>query len=80
MTTDIRGDRISDAETRRRLTAGLELYRRRTRQLIAPLSYDDVHRQQIAIMSPLVWDVGHVGNFEEVWLLRELDGRAPHDL
>ena len=80
MTIDIRGDRISDAETRRRLTAGLELYRSRTRQLIAPLSYDDVHRQQIEIMSPLVWDVGHVGNFEEVWLLRELDGRAPHDL
>ena len=79
MTTDIRGERISDAETRRRLVSALKLYRRRTRQLIDPLSYDDIHRQQSAIMSPLVWDVGHVGNFEELWLLRELDGRAPHD-
>jgi iron(II)-dependent oxidoreductase len=31
-------------------------------------------------MSPLVWDVGHVGNFEELWLLRELAEREPHDL
>jgi iron(II)-dependent oxidoreductase len=30
-------------------------------------------------MSPLVWDVGHVGNFEELWLLREVGGRAAHD-
>jgi iron(II)-dependent oxidoreductase len=79
MTTDIRGDRLTDIEIRRRLAADLTLYRRRTRQLIDPLSYDDIHRQQSEIMSPLVWDVGHVGNFEELWLLRELDGRAPHD-
>ncbi len=79
MTTDIRGDQLPEVEARRRLAAGLKLYRKRTRHLIDPLSYDDVHRQQSSIMSPLVWDVGHIGNFEEFWLLRELDGRAPHD-
>ena len=80
MTTDIRGVHFTEGETRRRLAVGLELYRKRTLQLIAPLGDDDLHRQHDAIMSPLVWDVGHVGNFEEVWLLRELDGRPAHDL
>ena len=28
-------------------------------------------------MSPLVWDLAHIGNYEELWLLREIDGRPP---
>ena len=80
MTTDIRGGRFTEEEARRRLAARLEYYRNGTKELIAPLDDDDIHRQHDAIMSPLVWDVGHVGNFEELWLLRELDGRPAHDL
>lgn len=80
MTTDIRGHRTTTAEARDQLAARLEFYRRRTKQLIAPLDDDDLHRQHNPIMSPLVWDVGHVGNFEELWLLRRLDGRPAHDL
>jgi gamma-glutamyl hercynylcysteine S-oxide synthase len=57
----------------------LERYRRRTRNLIRPLNDDDVHLQHDSIMSPLVWDVGHVGNFEELWLLRQVGGRPAHD-
>ncbi len=30
-------------------------------------------------MSPFVWDLAHIGNYEELWLLRELDGRAAID-
>jgi len=30
-------------------------------------------------MSPLVWDLAHVGNFEELWLLREVAGAEPID-
>jgi len=30
-------------------------------------------------MSPLVWDLGHVGNFEELWLLREVAGAPAVD-
>ncbi len=30
-------------------------------------------------MSPLVWDLAHVGNYEELWLLREAAGAAPMD-
>ncbi len=64
---------------RLRLASGLNRYRRRTKEMIAPLNDDDLHHQHNEIMSPLVWDVGHVGNFEEYWLLREIDGRPPHD-
>ena len=30
-------------------------------------------------MSPLVWDLAHIGNFEELWLLRALAGAAAID-
>lgn len=65
---------------KRHLGSRLSRHRDRTKQLIQPLDDDDLHRQHNSIMSPLVWDVGHVGNFEELWLLRELDGRPAHDL
>ena len=28
-------------------------------------------------MSPLIWDMGHIGNFEELWLVRKIGGREP---
>jgi hypothetical protein len=65
--------------SKRDLAKRLNRYRNRTKRLIGPLNDDDVHRQYHSIMSPLVWDVGHVGNFEELWLLREIGGRPAHD-
>src|SRR5258708_16219046 len=29
------------------------------------------------LMSPLVWDLAHVGNYEELWLLRAAAGAEP---
>ena len=29
--------------------------------------------------APLVWDLAHIGNYEELWLLRAIDGRPPVD-
>jgi iron(II)-dependent oxidoreductase len=49
--------------------------RDRTLDLVA-LSEDDQRRQHSPLMSPLVWDLAHVGNYEELWLLREV-GRRP---
>jgi len=79
MTTDIKGDEHTVEDARHRFAAELESHRHRTKGIIARLNDDDVHRQHDSIMSPLVWDVGHVGNFEELWLLRRLDGRPAHD-
>ena len=62
------------------LRADLEWIRARTGTMTAVLNDDDLHRQHLTIMSPVVWDMGHVANFEELWLLRELDGREPHDI
>ena len=64
---------------RHELARGLAGLRRRTFRMVDPLSYDDVHKQFSELLSPIVWDMGHIANFEEVWLLREVDGRAPHD-
>ena len=64
---------------RAQLERELAAVRRRLLGLTDPLDDDAIHRQVDRIMSPLVWDRGHVANFEELWLLRELDGRPPHD-
>jgi iron(II)-dependent oxidoreductase len=38
---------------------------------------DDLIRQHSPLMSPLVWDLAHVGNQEELWLVRDVGGREP---
>ena len=48
--------------------------RERTLALIAPLSDDDLSRQHDPLMGPIVWDIGHIGHFEELWLTQNLDG------
>ncbi len=57
--------------------AGLEAARRRTLALVDSLSEVDQCRQIDPIMSPLVWDLGHVANYEEQWLVRALSGADP---
>lgn len=66
-------------ELRRELRQVLEIRRERTLDLLEPLTDGDVHQQVVDFLSPLIWDLGHIGNFEELWLLRQLDGRPPHD-
>src|SRR5713101_8932646 len=51
--------------------------RARTERLLAPLSDEQLLRQVSPLMSPLVWDLAHIGHFEELWLLRELGGQPP---
>ena len=48
--------------------------RERTLLLISALSDDDLHRQHDPLMSPIIWDVGHIAHFEELWLTRNLSG------
>ncbi|MDQ6838808.1 MAG: SUMF1/EgtB/PvdO family nonheme iron enzyme, partial [Actinomycetota bacterium] len=61
------------------VVAQLDQARRRSLDLLAPLSDDDLLRQHSSIMSPLVWDLAHVGNYEELWLLRAVSGAGPID-
>jgi iron(II)-dependent oxidoreductase len=57
----------------------LEAVRRRSLDLLDPLPDVELVRQHSPIMSPLVWDLAHVGNYEELWLLRAVGGAAAID-
>jgi iron(II)-dependent oxidoreductase len=57
----------------------LEEARRRTLQLIEPLSDEQLNRVYSPILSPLAWDLGHIANFEELWLVRTVGGLEPLD-
>lgn len=58
------------------LEAVLEHSRKRTDALLEPLDDEQLTRQVSPLQSPLVWDLAHIGYFEELWLLRNGNGRA----
>jgi iron(II)-dependent oxidoreductase len=58
------------------IVEGLKEARERTRFLLDRVSEEDLTRQHDPIMSPLIWDFGHIGNYEELWLLQEAHGRT----
>jgi len=51
--------------------------RERSQQLTDAVDDDDLVRQHSPLMSPLVWDLAHIGSQEELWLVRDVGGRAP---
>jgi iron(II)-dependent oxidoreductase len=50
----------------------LEEGRRRTLALLAPFDDDFLIAQHSPLMSPLAWDLAHIGNYEDQWLVRAL--------
>jgi len=56
------------------VAGGLVEARRRSLSLLEPVPDADLLRQHSPIMSPLVWDLAHVGNYEEIWLLESVAG------
>ena len=68
----------ADASTLRdEIAARLITARERTRGLTDCVDEADLIRQHSPLMSPLVWDLAHVANQEELWLLRSVGGREP---
>lgn len=59
------------------IAAGLQRARDRTATLIEAVDDADLVRQHSPLMSPLVWDLAHIGNQEELWLVRDVGGREP---
>src|SRR5919202_667412 len=57
------------------LAEGLKEARERTRRLLEGVSEEDLRTQHDPIMSPLIWDYGHIGNYEELWLLQKAHGK-----
>ncbi|HEX9030751.1 MAG TPA: ergothioneine biosynthesis protein EgtB [Streptosporangiaceae bacterium] len=69
---------VANAETlRNEIAARLLAARTRTQGLTDCLNEDDLIRQHSPLMSPLVWDLAHIANQEELWLLRGVGGRDP---
>jgi iron(II)-dependent oxidoreductase len=60
--------------TIRQLAARLEEARTRTLKLVEPLTDEDLHVQHDPLMSPIIWDLGHIAHFEQLWLVRNLEG------
>jgi iron(II)-dependent oxidoreductase len=51
--------------------------RSRTYELIEPLDDEQLNRVYSPILSPLAWDLGHIANFEELWLVQTVGAREP---
>ncbi|MER5631418.1 ergothioneine biosynthesis protein EgtB [Streptomyces nitrosporeus] len=65
----------SDAEALRgRALAALLAARERTALLTDSVDDHELTAQHSPLMSPLVWDLAHIGNQEEQWLLRAVGG------
>jgi gamma-glutamyl hercynylcysteine S-oxide synthase len=51
--------------------------RERTLQLVEGVSEEDMDRVHHPLMSPLVWDLGHIAAFEDLWLCGRAGGLEP---
>lgn len=68
---------LSPDRVRERIADTLLAARERTRLLTDCVDDHDLTAQHSPLMSPLVWDLAHIGNQEELWLLRNVGGRDP---
>ena len=59
------------------LIALMREYRSRTRELVADLDQRQLIGPRLATVNPPLWEIGHVGWFQEFWLLRHLRRQKP---
>ena len=55
-------------------SAALAGARERTLSLVAPIGDEDLERTHSPLMSPLVWDLGHIAAYEDLWLVHRYAG------
>jgi len=53
----------------------LDRTRARTKMLVGAVPERFLYRQIVDYLSPLAWDLGHIAEFEELWLVRNLQGQ-----
>jgi iron(II)-dependent oxidoreductase len=70
----LRGEAMPAPET---LQAWTSEARERTFGLISDLSDEQLLWLRLDIVNPLLWEIGHVAWFQELWVLREALGRPP---
>jgi len=54
----------------------LQEARERTLELVAPFSDEELERVHSTLMSPLVWDLGHIAAFEDLWIVHRFGGES----
>ena len=67
----------TQASTKEEIATRLAEARERTLLLLEPLDDEQLNRVYSPILSPLAWDLGHIANFEELWLVQTIGGREP---
>jgi gamma-glutamyl hercynylcysteine S-oxide synthase len=65
------------ASSKEAIAERLSEARQRTLALIEPLDDEHLNRVYSPILSPLAWDLGHIANFEELWLVQTIGEREP---
>jgi iron(II)-dependent oxidoreductase len=61
-------------DLRAHVAAELARTRRRSAVLTDAVDDEDLVKQHSPLMSPLVWDLAHIGSQEELWLVRDVGG------
>ncbi|HYO45952.1 MAG TPA: ergothioneine biosynthesis protein EgtB [Gemmatimonadota bacterium] len=56
-----------------RLVGELQTARLETLDLVEALSDEQLEGQVTSILSPIAWDLGHMAEFEEMWLVKTVD-------
>ena len=67
-------ERMTGALTPSDAIEALTEARERTLTLVADIGDEDLERVHSTLMSPLVWDLGHIAAFEDLWLVHRLGG------
>lgn len=75
MTVSVPADHSARDRMRARIAEVLHRARARTALLTDTVDDTDLTAQHSPLMSPLVWDLAHIGNQEELWLIRDVGGR-----
>lgn len=65
------------SQSKAAIAEALSEARERTLALVEPLDDEQLNRVYSPILSPLAWDLGHIANFEELWLVQKIGGREP---
>jgi iron(II)-dependent oxidoreductase len=68
---------LSPQDLRAHAAEALTRARERSALLTDAVDDEDLVRQHSKLMSPLVWDLAHIGSQEELWLVRDVGGREP---
>lgn len=64
-------------DTRNEIRLALERARAETEAILKPVPDSELAEHASPLAEPLVWDFAQIARFEELWLLRTLDGSRP---